>query len=297
MFDLPMTRHAGYSPISIGLPTSINIKRIQTSQLYKRACLVAENEELTNSISRQGLLQPIIVRPAAAGEGRENYSIIAGNRRFNACKALGWMEIPSRIVEADDKEAFQLSLTENIQRKSLNPVEEAYAFEAYHLNYGWGGVTELAFRIGKGISYVDRRMRLLKLPTDVVELVSKGKMSPSAADELLPIQDQKEQSALARMVEVNRLSTRRLRLLRRELESPSSGKRNLDLTPLQLGQVDEVTQRTFDKSINIMRNALRQFDEVISAAEDNWIVYELLMEHRRTLHNQIDILIKEKRKV
>lgn len=94
-----MTRRAGHSPISIGVPTSISIKRIQTSQLYKRPCLVAENEELTNSISRQGLLQPIIVRPAA-GEGNENYTIVAGNT--NACKALGWMEIPSRIVEADD---------------------------------------------------------------------------------------------------------------------------------------------------------------------------------------------------
>ena len=291
-----MTRRAGHSPVSIGVPTSISIKRIQTSQLYMRACLVAENEELTNSISRQGLLQPIIVRPAA-GAGNENYTIVAGNRRFNACMALGWMEIPSRIVKADDKEAFQLSLTENIQRKSLNPVEEAYAFEAYNLNCGWGGITELAFRIGKSISYVDRRMRLLNLPTDVVDLISKGKISPSAADELLPIQDQKQQSALAHMVEVNRLSTRRLRLLRRELESRSSGNRNLDLTPLQLVQIDDVTQRTFDKSINIIRNALRQFDEVISAAEENWIVYELLMEHRRVLHNQIDILIKEKRKV
>ena len=99
------------------------------------------------------------------------------------------------------------------------------------------------------------------------------------------------------MVEVNRLSTRRLRLLRRELESGPSGQRNFDMTPLQLGQVDDITQMTFDKSIAIMRNALRQFDEVISAAEENWIVYELLMEHRRVLHNQIDILIKEKRKV
>jgi ParB family chromosome partitioning protein len=291
-----MTRRAGHSPISIGVPTSISIKRIQTSQLYRRACLVAENEELTNSINMQGLLQPIIVRPATDG-GSENYSIVAGNRRFNACKALGWKDIPSRIVDADDKEAFQLSLTENIQKKSLNPVEEAYAFEAYNLNYGWGGITELAFRIGKSISYVDRRMRLLKLPIDVVDLISTGKMSPSAADELLPIQDQKQQSALAYMVEVNRLSTRRLRLLRRDLESRPLGERNLDLTPLQLGQIDDITQSTFDKSIAIMRNALRQFDEVISAAEENWIVYELLMEHRRVLHNQIDILIKEKRKV
>ena len=102
MLKLPMTRRAGQSSIAIGVPTSISIKRIQTSQLYKRACLVAENEELTtNSISRQGLLQPIIVR-RAAGEGNENYTIVAGNRRFNAFKALGWMEIPSWIVEADD---------------------------------------------------------------------------------------------------------------------------------------------------------------------------------------------------
>ena len=100
MLKLSMTRRAGHSPISMGVPTSISIKRIQTSQLYMRPCLVAENEELTNSISRQGLLQPIIVRPAA-GEGNENYTIVAGNS-FNACKALEWMEIPSRIVEADD---------------------------------------------------------------------------------------------------------------------------------------------------------------------------------------------------
>jgi ParB-like chromosome segregation protein Spo0J len=77
MLKLSMTRRAGHSPISIGVPTSISINRIQTSQLYKRPCLVAENEELTtNSISRQGLLQPIIVRPAA-GEGSENYTIAA----------------------------------------------------------------------------------------------------------------------------------------------------------------------------------------------------------------------------
>ena len=109
MLKLPMTRRAGHFPISIGVPTSISIKRIHTSQLYKRVCLVAENEELTDSISRQGLLQPIIVRivRTAAGEGNENYTIVAGNRRFNACKALGWMEIPSRILEADDREAFQ----------------------------------------------------------------------------------------------------------------------------------------------------------------------------------------------
>ena len=105
----------------IGVPTSISIKRIQTSQLYKRACPVVENEELINSIGRQGLLQPIIVRPATAGEGNENYAIVAGNRRFNACKALGWKEIPARIVEADDKEAFQLIINREYSEEEFEP--------------------------------------------------------------------------------------------------------------------------------------------------------------------------------
>jgi ParB family transcriptional regulator, chromosome partitioning protein len=287
----------GQSPISVEVASSISISQIQTSWFYERSC-VAEIEELASSISRQGLIQPIIVRlTSSTSAGPGEYSIVAGNRRFNACKALGWKEIPARVIVASDKVAFELSIAENIQRKSLNPIEEAYAFQAYQMNYGWGGISDLAFRIGKSISYVDRRMRLLGLPSDIVELVAAGKMSPSAADELLPIQDQQQQSALAHMVEVNRLSTRRMRLLKRKLALYSSRDRNLESAPSQFGRIDDITQATFDKSISIMRNAMRDLDEVISKIEENWIVYELLMEHRRILHGQIDILIKEKKKL
>jgi ParB family transcriptional regulator, chromosome partitioning protein len=287
-----MAKRAGYSPISIGVPISIPIVKIETSEVFRRSDLKAENEDLANSINRQGLLQPIIVRPIVGSSGKDYYSVVAGNRRFNACRALGWKEIPCRVVYVDDKEAFQLSLIENIQRKNLNPIEEARAFEAYTLNYGWGGISELASMIGKSTSYVDRRIRLLGLAPDILVLISKGKISPSAADELLPIQDKQQQGVLAHLVEVNRLSTRRLRMLRRELVSFP-----IVLEPLKLGRIDEITQRAFEKSIKIMRNALTQLDEVIATVEGNWIVYELLMEHRKVLHNQIDILIKEKRKV
>jgi ParB family chromosome partitioning protein len=288
-----MAKRVGYSPISIGVPISIPIAKIESSQLYKHSTVLAANEELANSISTQGLLQPIIVRPTDSSSVNA-YSVVAGNRRFNACKALGWKEIPSRVVHVGDKEAFQLSLVENIQRKSLNPIEEARAYETYTSNYGWGGISELASMIGKSISYVDRRMRLLGLAPDVIELIYVGKMSPSAADELLPLEDKNQQSVLAHLVEKNRLSTRRLRMLKRDLWSYPACRES---HPLQLGQIDEITQISFDKSIQIVRNALRQLDEVISVVEGNWIVYEILMEHRRFLHNQIDILIKEKKKI
>jgi ParB family transcriptional regulator, chromosome partitioning protein len=290
-FMATATKRARYSPITIGVPLYLPMARIQNSQLYERTNVNAENEELIKSISKQGLLQPIIVRPTDDSVDT-SYSIVAGNRRYNACRALGWEVIQARVVSVDDKEAFQLSLTENIQRKSLNPIEEARAFETYSLNYGWGGITELATSLGKSISYVDRRMRLLDLAPDVIELVSLGKISPSAADELLPIHDIRQQSVLAHLVENNRLSTRRLRLLKRNIGSDPAVSE-----PLKLGQIDDITQRIFAKSIYIVRSALSQLDEVVSSAEGNWIVHELLMEHRRMLHNQIDILIKQKNKV
>jgi ParB family chromosome partitioning protein len=99
---------------------------------------------------------------------------------------MGWSEINCQVVEANENEAFSISLIENIQRRSLNPIEETSAFEAYHLNYDWGAVSELASNLGKSISYVDRRMRLLKLP------LASWKLSPSAADELLPLNDEKQ---------------------------------------------------------------------------------------------------------
>ncbi len=124
------------------------------------------------------------------------------------------------MVSVDDKEAFQLSLTENIQRKSMNPIEEARAFEAYTLNYGW--VTELTPSLGKSISYVDRRMRLLELPS--LGLISSGRMSASATD------DQGPRSS-AHLVEENRLSARRLHLIsetRRNRTSQSTSDRYLE---------------------------------------------------------------------
>ena len=92
-------------------------------------------EQLAESIKKIGLLQPIVVRINSLG----SFEVVAGNRRFKACKSLGWKKIPCHVVELDDKEAFEISLVENIHRKSLSPIEEAYAFKSYVKELGWGG--------------------------------------------------------------------------------------------------------------------------------------------------------------
>ncbi len=94
-----------------------------------------DNDDLTVSVKENGLLQPILVRPKQPG-----FEIVAGNRRMLACKKLGWKKIACHIIDVDDKTAFEISLSENLQRKNLSPIEEAEAFKAYIKDFGYGGV-------------------------------------------------------------------------------------------------------------------------------------------------------------
>ncbi len=128
--------------------------------------------ELASSIRQKGLLQPIIV-PIKD----DHFEIVAGNRRYEACKSLGWRKITCHIEELDDREAFEIALMENIQRSTLNPVDEAKAFQSYVSNFGWGGVTDLASKIGKSVSYVTKRIALLTLPPDVISSIREYAMS------------------------------------------------------------------------------------------------------------------------
>ena len=100
--------------------------------------------ELTSSIRQQGLLEPIVVRPLDDG-----FEVVAGNRRLDACKKAGMRKISCNILYLSDKEAYEVSLIENVQHKTLDAIEEAEAFKSYVEEYGYGGESELASRIGK----------------------------------------------------------------------------------------------------------------------------------------------------
>ena len=139
--------------------------------------------ELSGSIKKHGLLQPIIVRPINRG-----FEIVAGHRRFQACKILRWKSIPAMVKDVSDKDAFELQLVENIQRKTLDPIEEAQAFKLYVRDYGWGGITYLAETIMKSEQYVSSRIQLLKLPQNVIDKVKSSELKVSHAFELLGLE-------------------------------------------------------------------------------------------------------------
>ena len=115
-------------------------------------------EELAESIKKIGLLQPIVIRINHS----ENFEIVAGNRRFNAYKKLGRRKIACHVVEIDDKTAYEVSIIENVQRHTLDPIEEGLAFRKYVVEFGWGGVSELAQKLSKSTSYVCKRIKLVE---------------------------------------------------------------------------------------------------------------------------------------
>jgi ParB family chromosome partitioning protein len=249
-------------------------------------------DELILSIQQYGLLHPIIVRTI-----NDSYEIVAGNRRYLACKRLGWRKVLCHILEVDDKEAFEISLIENIQRKKLSPVEEGEAFKEYVTIYGWGGISELASKICKSISYISKRMALLELPMEIIESINKSNMKNSVAEELLYIKDKSKQIQISRQIIQKNMSVREVRYLLRkdDIDMPNPDMR----FPLKdtVEELDAKAQRTFDKSITTLKIALNKLGTIITNVEDNWIVYEILMQHKNMLNNQIDILIKEKKKL
>jgi ParB family transcriptional regulator, chromosome partitioning protein len=276
----------------LGVLEDIPISRLRASQFKLRRSSGQKLDELIDSIRHSGLLQPIIVR----GSEDHYYEIVAGNRRYEACKRLSWRKITCHIVELNKKESFELSLIENIQRETLNPIDEARAFKMYISDFGWGGVSELARKIGKSPSYVTKRINLLNLPHEVMQSVADSSVCPSVAEELYAIKDHTKQSELAHMIAQRRLSLRRVRKL---IDQANQNEYVLETASYYQNREDRKRriERAFDKSITALKIALDRMSMVIDDVEDdNWAISQILLEHKNMINNQINILLKEKRK-
>jgi ParB family transcriptional regulator, chromosome partitioning protein len=118
--------------------------------------------DLGESIRQHDLLQPIVIRPM-----QHVYEVVAGNRRFAATKLIGLRKISCHVIDLSDREAYEVALVENVQQKTMNPIEDAIAFSRYVESYGWGGVTDLSKRIGRSQEFVTRRIQLLRLPQKI----------------------------------------------------------------------------------------------------------------------------------
>lgn len=161
-----------------------------------------EIEELAASIEREGLLQPILVRR----QGKE-YQIIAGERRWQACKSLNLKNIPIRIREADDDKALELALVENIQRSDLNPIEEAYGYLRLMERKGLTQ-SQVAEAVSKGRSTVANALRLLELPEDAQQLLFEEKISSGHARAILSIPSKEARQKLSERLVKEKLSVR-----------------------------------------------------------------------------------------
>jgi ParB family transcriptional regulator, chromosome partitioning protein len=276
---------SSFSTTTPGTIGDILISKVKQSKNIRHE--VSDTEELAKSIVQRGLLQPILVRTMDG-----YFEVVAGNRRYCACKSLGWKKIACHIIELDDRQAFEVSIIENIQRMTLSPLDEATAFKTYVTDFGWGGVTDLASRIGKSLSYITKRIKLLNLPPDVLESIMTRRLDPSLAEELLSIKDGNKQSVLANLIADRRLSLRMTRkLLKDDVEKDDSFYKSDYIDHIK------IAEKSFDKSITAIRIAMNSLSEIISGVEHDWVIQEVLMQHRNMLHTQIDLLLKEKKKL
>ena len=191
--------------------TKVEPRQEQPREIFDEEAL----QELADSISRYGLIQPITARKLDSGY----YQIIAGERRWRAARMAGLTEVPVRVIEADDRRVAELALVENLQREDLNPIEEARGYRALIDEYGLTQ-DEAAKSVGRSRPAVANAMRLLSLCPSVLELVEKGKLSAGHARALVPILDEKLQSSAAREVVEKGLSVRQTEQLAARLMKP-----------------------------------------------------------------------------
>ena len=168
---------------------------------------------LADSIREHGVIQPIILREI--GDLSENYEIIAGERRWRASKMAGLDEIPAVIMTGDELKVAEVALIENVQRKDLNPIEEAMAYKALIERFGLKQ-EEVAQQAGKSRSAVANMLRLLDLPDEILELVQDEKLSMGHARALLGLEDEEKMLPLAELTVAKELSVRDVETLVRK---------------------------------------------------------------------------------
>ncbi len=166
----------------------------------------------------QGLLQPVIVRPAEGG----TYELIAGERRWRASQIAGLLKIPALVRQANDDRILELALIENLQREELNPLEEANAFQTLINELGLTQ-QEVADRVGKQRATVTNALRLLNLPRAVQQMIQEGELTAGHAKALAALADSAAQIELAERIRKGGLSVRAVELLVRRPER--AGKR------------------------------------------------------------------------
>lgn len=243
---------------------------------------------LKTSILQHGLLQPIVIRPLDNG-----FELVAGHRRFTACKSLRWRFISCKIRDMSDKQAYEIQLTENIQRKSMDPIEEAESYQKYVNEFGWGGISELSKKIGKSDEYVSHRMKLLTLPSTVKEKLVENNLSISQALEIIHVDDS-EKNILTDQIIENKLTVKQIREIKKTMKSETN-------TILKKDNSTSKSLHLVKKSNLTLKITLSRIDDLVHDAhkiknrKQKLESIEFLMNLRLRIHSLIDETIHFKK--
>ena len=213
-------------------------------------------KELADSIKKEGLLQPIVVRPEGKG-----YQIIAGERRWQACKTLGMKTIPARIMSVDTVETLKLALIENLQRTNLNPIEEAKGFESLIAASGMTQ-TELAEAVSKSRASIANALRLLDLPAVVIEMLYESKLTAGHGRAILSVADDDKRIDLANRVVKEGLSVRETEALARLFSAGRTEQVRNPPLPQSYKKVAHQLRKTLDTNVRIKNSRGRNRIEI-----------------------------------
>ena len=236
-----------------------------------------ELQQLADSISVHGVIQPLTVRQLPSGY----YQIIAGERRWRASRIAGLYEVPAVVIEADDKKATELALIENLQRSDLNPVEEALGYQTLMSDYGMTQ-EETAKSVGKSRPAVANALRLLQLCPEVLEMLRSGKLTAGHARAVLTLNTAKKQISAAQKIAALGLSVRQAELLcknmtKEPVEEPE--------TPLRVDYVAECEKQLskhLGRGVKIVNGKRKgRFELEFYGQDDLQILLDALMKIKR----------------
>ncbi len=225
----------------------IDINDIKPNEKQPRKNFDEEKlEELATSIKEHGLIQPVVLRRSEIG-----YEIVAGERRWRACRKAGIREIPSIIKDLTDEQNMLIAIVENMQREDLNPIEEA---EGLNQMIDLFGLTqeEVSKSIGKSRPYITNALRLLKLPQQIRNFLSEGKLSAGHARAIAGISDPEKQVEIAEYVIEKELSVREIEKLIKELgkDKKKNAQRKMEKTP-DVKRLEEDLKQIMGTKVNL----------------------------------------------
>ena len=250
--------------------SSIIPNKNQPRKLFDKDAL----DELTNSIKERGIIQPLIVRKSS--DQNDKYELIAGERRWQAAQSAGLHEVPVVIIEADNLKSLEFAIIENVQRKDLNPIEEAESYKNLIENFDYDQEKVSQF-IGKSRSHISNTLRLLSLPQKLIDMIKYEKISQGHAKILIGLENA---TLLAEKIFKKKLSVRQTESLVRTLKNAGKKlKKSIDSNSISV-ENDLSEKIGMNVSLNNKKDnsgklifeykSIDQLDRLIKVIKDNY---------------------------